>query len=412
MESLYITDNATGAVIIEKHFKKPSFSSSALLSQWWTSRQSNVVKVNLYTLLSLEHNGLFIVAVVSQEIAPIGVFYLLVQLVQVFQEYFGSLSESVLTQNFDTVYQVLILEDSVDDGKPYITEVAILKQLVPPPSLLNTMISAVSIGQTPGPTSTGMASRYPWRPNGLKYAHNEIFFDVVEELDCIIDGSGYMVCSNVIGQIECLSRLSGVPELVLSLGGRKLLASGSVSFHPCVSVSNWEKENTLTFIPPDGQFVLLEYTLDVTLQQLPVIVKPTLKKTSSGASKLDIRVSPRLGNEKSFEYLTVSVKLPNVASVHSNTTIGTCEYDPVQCQLVWNIGALSLKSLEKQPFASLTLSDPIADSVQIEYHCSFRVNMHCLSGIRIDGLSIHNEAYMPFKGGRSYVKSGRVVFRS
>ncbi|KAJ3334464.1 hypothetical protein HDU91_002716 [Kappamyces sp. JEL0680] len=120
MESLYITDNATGAVIIEKHFKKPSFSSSALLSQWWTSRQSNVVKVNLYTLLSLEHNGLFIVAVVSQEslshlsiltlslVAPIGVFYLLVQLVQVFQEYFGSLSESVLTQNFDTVYQVLV----------------------------------------------------------------------------------------------------------------------------------------------------------------------------------------------------------------------------------------------------------------------------------------------------------------
>ena len=46
--------------------------------------------------------------------------------------------------------------------------------------------------------------------------------------------------------------------------------------------------------------------------------------------KLDISVCPRLGTEKSFEYLNVSVKLPNVNSVHSNVTIGTCNFDSIE----------------------------------------------------------------------------------
>ncbi len=62
----------------------------------------------------------------------------------VFQDYFGTFSEVVLTQNFDVVYQ--LLEDSLDDGRPYITELALLKQLVPPPSLLATVINAVTMG--------------------------------------------------------------------------------------------------------------------------------------------------------------------------------------------------------------------------------------------------------------------------
>ena len=235
---------------------------------------------------------------------------------------------------------------------------------------------------------------------------------MVEELDCIVDESGYLVFGQVLGQIECLSRLSGVPELVLALGNRKLLCPGSYSFHPCVSNEKWEKEGNLAFVPPDGQFVLMDYCLDVKLQQIPILIKPLLKKTASGASKLDIKLSPRLGNEKSFEYLAISVRLPNISSVHPNVTVGICEFDPTTKLLTWTIGALSMKAIEKQPFASLTLSDAIPEKIQLEFNCSFRVNMHCLSGMRIDALSIYNEAYQPFKGGRSYVKSGRVHFRS
>lgn len=33
----------------------------------------------------------------------------------------------------------------------------------------------------------GSLTNIPWRKMGVKYTNNEIFFDIVEEIDCIID---------------------------------------------------------------------------------------------------------------------------------------------------------------------------------------------------------------------------------
>lgn len=32
-----------------------------------------------------------------------------------------------------------------------------------------------------------------------------------------------------------------------------------VSFHPCVRFKRWETERVLSFIPPDGNFILMNY---------------------------------------------------------------------------------------------------------------------------------------------------------
>lgn len=37
---------------------------------------------------------------------------------------------------------------------------------------------------------TGQLSVVPWRRTGVKYTNNEAYFDVVEEIDAIIDKSG------------------------------------------------------------------------------------------------------------------------------------------------------------------------------------------------------------------------------
>ena len=36
---------------------------------------------------------------------------------------------------------------------------------------------------------TGQLSNVPWRRSGVKYTNNEAYFDVVEEIDAIIDKS-------------------------------------------------------------------------------------------------------------------------------------------------------------------------------------------------------------------------------
>lgn len=41
---------------------------------------------------------------------------------------------------------------------------------------------------------TGQLSNIPWRRAGVKYTNNEAYFDVIEEIDAIIDKSGKMPC--------------------------------------------------------------------------------------------------------------------------------------------------------------------------------------------------------------------------
>ena len=153
-------------------------------------------------LFTLQQNGLFIIATTSVEVAPLKVYYILVDLVTLISNYIGDFTESLLNQHFDVVIQ--LLEEYLDEGMPYITDPALLKLQIPPPSLLHTVMqNAVSLvggsaalpssmlnsasSTSFSPTAPGLNSRFPWRVTGLKYAHNEIFFDVVEELDCIVD---------------------------------------------------------------------------------------------------------------------------------------------------------------------------------------------------------------------------------
>lgn len=48
---------------------------------------------------------------------------------------------------------------------------------------------------------TGQLSNVPWRRTGVKYTNNEAYFDVVEEIDVIIDKSGATVFAEIQGYV-------------------------------------------------------------------------------------------------------------------------------------------------------------------------------------------------------------------
>ena len=51
---------------------------------------------------------------------------------------------------------------------------------------------------------TGQLSNVPWRRTGVKYTNNEAYFDVIEEIDAIIDKSGATVFAEIQGYVSCL----------------------------------------------------------------------------------------------------------------------------------------------------------------------------------------------------------------
>ena len=49
---------------------------------------------------------------------------------------------------------------------------------------------------------TGQLSNVPWRRTGVKYTNNEAYFDVIEEIDAIIDRSGATVFAEIQGYVS------------------------------------------------------------------------------------------------------------------------------------------------------------------------------------------------------------------
>lgn len=77
----------------------------------------------------------------------------------------------------------------IDNGFPLTTEPSILKEMIAPPNLVSKMLSVVT-GNASNVSDTlpsGAGSCVPWRPTDPKYSSNEVYVDLVEEMDAIVN---------------------------------------------------------------------------------------------------------------------------------------------------------------------------------------------------------------------------------
>lgn len=131
-----------------------------------------------------------------------------------------------------------------------------------------------------GPTSSA-GSAVPWRRSNVRHTSNELYVDIVEKLSVVFAPSGRPLSAIANGTILFTAKISGVPDLSLSLsapGGSTGITNAMElpCFHPCVRLGVWrEKPGELSFIPPDGRFVLAGYECNL----IPDIFSTT---TSSG----------------------------------------------------------------------------------------------------------------------------------
>ncbi len=152
--------------------------------------------------------------------------------------------------------------------------------MVAPPSLGKRLIGAVTGGlagkQVAETLAQGMLSNMPWRKANAKYTQNEIYFDIVEEIDCIIGENGRPISVDVHGSIQVNCRLSGVPDLELTFEDPSMMSDPS--FHPCVRLKRFEQDHTVSFVPPDGCFELMTYRAKKNFDQVPcpIYCKPQI----------------------------------------------------------------------------------------------------------------------------------------
>ncbi len=129
--------------------------------------------------------------------------------------------------------------------------------------------------------------------------------DIVETLSVTIAPSGRPLAAFANGSIAFTSKISGVPDLVLTLsapGGKSSIerALELPVFHPCVRLARWkERPGELSFVPPDGTFVLAGYEVNLLPSTSDVITQSSANlrlpasieaKTSLGPTGSDFEV--------------------------------------------------------------------------------------------------------------------------
>eukprot|EP00595_Chromulina_sp_UTEXLB2642_P003032 CAMPEP_0196761946 /NCGR_PEP_ID=MMETSP1095-20130614/1267_1 /TAXON_ID=96789 ORGANISM="Chromulina nebulosa, Strain UTEXLB2642" /NCGR_SAMPLE_ID=MMETSP1095 /ASSEMBLY_ACC=CAM_ASM_000446 /LENGTH=388 /DNA_ID=CAMNT_0042112081 /DNA_START=164 /DNA_END=1330 /DNA_ORIENTATION=- len=384
-----------------------------------------VVSTSKYYLISIYRNEVFLVATTTGETSPLLVIEFLHRVFDIFEEYFGTVEESTIKDNFASVYQ--LLEEMMDYGYPLTTEPNALKVMIKPNTVINriTSVAMGALGQSSNVSDVlpdGTLSNMPWRKTGVKYAQNEIYLDIIEEVDSIVDRNGIVITSEVSGVIQGNSKLSGVPDLALSFVDPTLI--DDCSFHPCVRYNRFERDRVVSFVPPDGQFELMRYRVaSKSPISAPCYCQPLLSfeyANERGTISLTIGTKHHCSlifpqNKKNpiivEDVLVVIPFSRNIRTANFTVTAGTILFDEATKIARWTVGKLtSEKNPQLQGTIMLQTSGGSEESPPIEMQ--WKVPMASFSGLAVSSLQLLNETYKPYKGVRTIAKAGKFQIRT
>lgn len=376
-----------------------------------------IIETPKYYLVNISVNSLFFVAVCPRDTDALMVVEFLNRIADTFRSYFvdksAPITEETLKDNIFTIYQ--LLDEIGDGGSPFTTEPNILKEMIAPPSFFNKVTDKlVGTGQSVSAVlPDGLLTNVYWRRANAKYAVNEVYLDIIEHVHITIDRNGMTLSSEVAGEVECTSKLTGMPDLSLKFSNANIL--DDVSLHPCVRFSRYEREKIVSFIPPDGEFKLMDFRVVGNIQ-LPIYVKPTFFPTETG-SRVQIVVGTKanLVGDKTLEDVVLTIPFSkNTASFGLSSATGNVTFDDATKICTWNIGKLRTSST-----ATVVLEGTVTNAVgtpRAEFNPIINVGFTLIawsaSGLKVDSLLLFNEKYQPQKYVRSITKGGNVQIRT
>lgn len=282
------------------------------------------------------------------------------------------------------------------------------------------MVTGVSDHNTG--SGNGTLPNIPWRRAGVKHNPNEIYVDIIEEIDCVVDVVGNVVSFDVAGYVQIQSKLSGVPDLLLTFKDPSII--DDCSFHPCVRYTRFEKDNVVSFVPPDGNFRLMKYRVKPSAIHMgfspPISVHPQIRYFLTDhnvlSGTIDVRISARsisslfsMESRKggvSIEDVSITIPFPKICKTTTlSANMGQVIYDEASKVAKWTIGKLDEK-MNPQLTGKISVEGNKKPDENPAMNVNWKIPSASISGISVGGLTVTGEAYKPYKGVRNIAKSG------
>ncbi|XP_020980151.1 AP-4 complex subunit mu isoform X1 [Arachis duranensis] len=384
--------------------------------------------------------GLLFVATNRVNVSPSLVLELLQRIARLIKDYLGVLNEDSLRKNFVLVYE--LLDEVIDFGYAQTTSTELLKSYIfNEPIMIDSAVmpplGAASIfvkGNKRMPGTVITKSVVANEPGGRK--REEIFVDVIEKISVTFNSSGYILTSEIDGTIQMKSYLTGNPEIRLALNedlsiGRSVLppltdyASSTAvilddcNFHESVHLDSFDTDRTLSLVPPDGEFPVMNYRMTQPFKP-PFRINALLEET--GPLKAEVIIKVCADFNPSINANTVLVQMPvpkftnRVNFELDHESVGnTTDFKEANKRLEWSIKKV-VGGAELTLRAKLTFSQELLGNIMKEagpVSMTFDIPMYHASRLQVKYLQIakKSKAHNPYRWVRYVTQANSYVAR-
>jgi len=387
--------------------------------------------------LHVKRNGLIFGCATARNVSAVTVIELLSTIARVFKDYCGTLSEEAIRKNFVLLYE--LLDEMMDYGYPQITRTQNLKSCVYNEPIIVDPIGNTSKMVNPK-TASASAVHKPVissvNANGRKsdssgQQKNEIFVDILERLNVLFSANGYVLNSTIDGCIQMKSYLAGNPQLRLALNEDLVIGKNNgqygaptvddINFNDIVNLTEFENARTLSFVPPDGEFVVLNYrvTGDFTT---PFRIIPSIEEVESKKLEISVLIRADMPANHFGANVTVEIPLPKCTAVASCSVIASpgsghtnAEFIRADGKILWTLKKIPGGS-EQTMRAKVTLSQSCTTQIRRELgpiNMNFEIPMFNVSNLQVRYLRIAENmvGYTPYRWVRYVTQSSSYVCR-
>lgn len=386
--------------------------------------------------------GLLFVATTRANVSPSFLLELLQRIARVIKDYLGVLNEDSLRKNFVLVYELLdevidfgyVLTTSTEVLKSYVFNEPIVVEAARLPTLGPAGIFMQGSKRMPGTAVT--KSVVANEPGGRK--REEIFVDIIEKISITFSSSGYILTSEIDGTIQMKSYLTGNPEIRLALneelsigrGGRSIYdysgssGSGAVilddcNFHESVHLDSFDTDRTLTLVPPDGEFPVMNYRITQEFRP-PFHINALIEEAGPLKGEVIIKVRAEFASSITANTIVVQMPVPTYTSrvsfeLEPGAVGQMTDFKESNKRLEWSIKKI-VGGSEHTLRAKLTFSQESHGNITKEagpVSMTFTIPMYNTSRLQVKYLQIAKKSntYNPYRWVRYVTQANSYVAR-
>ncbi|KAM5575431.1 AP-4 complex subunit mu [Rosa sericea] len=380
--------------------------------------------------------GLLFVATTRANVSPSIVLELLQRIARVIKDYVGVLNEDSIRKNFVLVYE--LLDEVIDFGFVQTTSTELLKSYIFNEPIVIDAARLSSLGSTglfmqgtkrmPGTAVT--KSVVANEPGGRK--REEIFVDIIEKISVTFSSSGYILTSEIDGTIQMKSYLTGNPEIRLALNEdlgigrdyRSSFGSGAVilddcNFHESVRLDNFDVDKTLTLVPPDGEFPVMNYRMTQEFKP-PFRINALIEEAGSLKAEVILKLYAEFPSNITANTISVQMPLPKYTmrasfELEPGAVGQTTDFKEASKRLEWGLKKI-VGGSEHTLRARLTFSQEFHGNITKEagpVSMTFTIPMYNSSKLQVKYLQIAKKSgtYNPYRWVRYVTLANSYVAR-